>query len=478
MCVVDYLRLDDEVAAVAAGDSDPRVIVGRLRHRFDTGTTRELSWRRSQLKGLRALILDNRDEIVAALRADLGKSEMEVLNAEIGPCKSDIDYQLKKLERWARPRRVAVPARLQPGRAVVRREPLGVVMIIGPWNYPIQLILMPLAAALAAGNVVVVKPSEHAPATGALLADLLPRYVDHQAVAMVLGGPDETQAMLAAPLDHIFFTGSPHVGRAVAAAAATQLTPVTLELGGKSPAIVTRDANLQVAARRIALAKFLNAGQTCIAPDYLLVESSVTDALVDHLRAAINDFYGPDPALSGDFGRIVNGHHVARLEKLITGAGAGHVVAGGKVDHEKLYVAPTLLVDTDPDAPVMKEEIFGPVLPILPVDNLENAIEFINERPKPLALYVFSRSNAAIERVLASTSSGGACVNATLFQLGPHELPLGGVGLSGTGSYHGEAGFRTFSHEKSVFYRPVRPDLGLLYPPSTKSKLSVARRIW
>jgi len=226
------------------------------------------------------------------------------------------------------------------------------------------------------------------------------------------------------------------------------------------------------------LAKFLNAGQTCIAPDYLLVESVVTDALVDHLRAAIDDFYGPDPALSGDFGRIINDHHVARLEKLISGAGAGDVVTGGTVDHETRYVAPTLLVGTDPDAPVMQEEIFGPVLPILPVGDLDRAIEFINERPKPLALYVFSRSRSAIERVLASTSSGGACVNATLLQLGPPELPLGGVGLSGTGSYHGEAGFCTFSHEKSVFYRPLRPDLALLYPPSSKFKLSVARRIW
>ena len=262
-------------------------------------------------------------------------------------------------------------------------------------------------------------------------------------------------------------TTCPQVGKAVSTAAAAQLTPVTLELGGKSPAVVTRDANLAVAARRIALAKFMNAGQTCIAPDYLLVESAATNEMVSQLRAAIDTFFGPDPAVSPDFGRIVNGRHVTRLEKLMGDIGAGQPATGGVVDHEERYVAPTLLVGTDPEAPIMQEEIFGPVLPIVPVLDIEEAIAFINGRPKPLALYIFSRSKPTVERVLSATTSGGVCVNATLFQLGPHELPLGGVGFSGSGSYHGEAGFRTFSHEKSIFYRPIRPDLPLLYPPST-----------
>jgi aldehyde dehydrogenase (NAD+) len=435
-----------------------------LRATFDSGRTRPLAWRQEQLAGLRRMMEEAEEELVEALQADLGRPRMEAFAADIGHTKGELRHLAKHVADWVQPTKVKAGLLAAPAKAWVAPEPLGVVLVIAPWNYPIQLLVEPVAAALAAGNCVVAKPSEVAPACSAALARLLPRYVDPEAITVIEGGVDETTALLAERWDHIFFTGSTDVGRVVAKAAATHLTPTTLELGGKSPTYVHASANLEVAARRIAWGKFLNAGQTCIAPDYVLVDHQVKDALVDQLVARIGEFYGPDPKASGSFGRIVNERHVGRLQALLEG-GVGTVAHGGQVDVGDRFVAPTIAVEPSTDSPVMQQEIFGPILPVLGVDGPAAATAFITARPKPLALYVFAERDDVIDDVLTTTSSGGACVNQTLMHLLPPDLPFGGVGDSGSGAYHGKSGFDVFSHHKSILRKPTRPDLKLLYPP-------------
>jgi aldehyde dehydrogenase (NAD+) len=345
--------------------------------------------------------------------------------------------------------------------------------VIAPWNYPVHALLSPLVGAIAGGNCAVVKPSEVAPATAALVARLLPQYLDPECFAVFEGGPAETEALLAERFDHIFFTGSTRVGRLVMAAAARHLTPVTLELGGKCPAIVDASARLELAARRITWGKFLNAGQTCIAPDYVLVARSVHDRFVEHVRRAVFDFYGPDPRVSPDYARIVDAAHHDRLVTLLD---SGTVAVGGEHDVEDRYLAPTVLCDVRPGSAVMDEEVFGPILAVLAVDDLDEAIAFVNAGDKPLALYVFSESATAVRRVLAQTSSGGAAVNAVIHHVAVPELPFGGVGPSGMGAFHGKATFDTFTHAKSVLWKGTRPDPDLAYPPYTKRKVRLLRR--
>jgi aldehyde dehydrogenase (NAD+) len=353
---------------------------------------------------------------------------------------------------------------------------LGVALIISPWNYPVQLLVSPMAAAFAAGNAVVAKPSELVPETSALLSRLLRDHLDPDAVAVFEGGPEVSTRLLEQRWDHIFFTGSTAVGRIVARAAAEHLTPTVLELGGKSPAIVAPGADLDVTAHRMAWGKFLNAGQTCIAPDYVLVDSLRKDQLVDDLVQVIEEFYGPDPTASPDLTQIVDDRHVQRLEGLLADHG-GTVVTGGVVDKVTRKLAPTIIVDPDPDSALMKEEIFGPVLPILAVDDLEDAIAFVNGRPKPLALYVFSDDEADARTVVERTSSGGVCVNHTLFHITPHDLPFGGVGDAGQGRYHGKAGFEAFSNLKPVLTKPTKPDISLIYPPYSKLKAKIMSKL-
>ena len=353
--------------------------------------------------------------------------------------------------------------------------PLGVAFVIAPCNYPVLWLLSRWAAAIAAGNAVVGKPSEISPSCSAVIARLVPQYVDDDAVAIVEGAVPETTALLEQKFDHIFFTGSTKVGGVVMEAAAKHLTPVVLELGGKSPTVVTADADLDVAAHRIMWGKLLNAGQTCIAPDYVLVERSVQDALVDKMADTLREFYGANPRHSDSLSRIVSDRHLQRLKGLVETSG-GTVVVGGDSDDDDRYLAPTLVVDPDLDAPIMQEEIFGPVLPIVAVDHLSEAIDFINDRPKPLALYLFSESDAAAERVQNETSSGGMCVNHAIVHMMPNNVPFGGVGPSGMGAYHGKAGFDAFSHRKTVMTKPTRPDPSLLYPPYTSLKEKIIRK--
>jgi aldehyde dehydrogenase (NAD+) len=350
--------------------------------------------------------------------------------------------------------------------------------VVAPWNYPVQLLLSPVAAALAAGNAVVAKPSEVSPATSAVIARWLPEYVDADAVAVVEGGVPETTALLEQRWDHVFYTGNGTVGRIVAAAAAQHLTPVTLELGGKSPAIVTAEADLELAASRIAFSKWLNAGQTCVASDHVYVDRSVEPAFLAALRAQVAKRYGKDPRKSADYGRIVNTGHAERLKGLLD-AGGFEVAVGGEVDVEQRYVAPTVLRAVSPTAEVMGEEIFGPVLPVLAYDSLDDVIETINAGDKPLALYVFSRDDETVGRIVAETSSGGICVNDAVTHLLVPSLPFGGVGESGYGSYHGRWGFETFSHRKAVYVRPAWfRDLPLLNPPYSRWKQRLARRVF
>jgi aldehyde dehydrogenase (NAD+) len=448
-------------------------IVQRARDAFDSGRTRPLSWRRAQLDGMRKLLEDNSEQLLAALAADLGKPAAEGWVTDIGFTIGEIKLLQKNLRKWTRPEHVSTPIVALPGSSHRVAEPLGVVAIISPWNYPIQLLLSPAAGAIAAGNSVVLKPSEIAPHTSTVITELIQRYLDPDAVQVIEGGVAETTELLAQRFDHIFYTGNGRIGRVVMEAAAKHLTPVTLELGGKSPTIVDATANLRVAARRIAWGKFLNAGQTCIAPDYLLVDKKVAPAFIGELRAAIKEFYGDDPKQSGDYARIVNGHHFNRLASMLE---SGSVVIGGETDANTKYIAPTVLADVNVSAPVMQDEIFGPILPMVEIDNVAEAIAFINSKPHPLALYVFSEDDRAIDAVIERTSAGGVTVNGTILHISNPNLPFGGVGESGMGAYHGKSSIDIFQHRKPVLRKSTKVDPSIAYPPYTEKKMKLIRK--
>ena len=455
---------------------DAEVLNKTLRTTFESGRTRPLGWRKEQLAGLRRMVDEAEDELIAAIQADLGRPVVEAILGDIGHMKGELRHLAGHVEAWMRPRKVGIPLTVAPGRASIQPEPLGVALVIAPWNYPIQLLIEPLAAAVAAGNCVLAKPSELAPASSAAMARLLPRYVDPDAIVVVEGGVEETTALLEQRWDKICFTGSTAVGRVVAQAAAKHLTPTLLELGGKSPTYVHASADIDVAARRIAWGKFLNAGQTCIAPDYVLADRQIRDELVEKLAQNVERFYGTDPKQSESLGRIVNDRHVLRLQGLLQ-QGAGTIVTGGEVDVTGRYVAPTITVDPAPESAVMQEEIFGPILPVLAVDGPDEAKAVITSRPKPLAMYVFAERDDVVRSIVDDVSSGGVCVNQVLMHIGPPDLPFGGVGDSGMGAYHGKAGFDAFSHHKSVLRKPSKPDLKLLYPPYKGIAERLVRRI-
>ncbi|MGW3814468.1 aldehyde dehydrogenase family protein [Streptomyces sp. NPDC005046] len=432
---------------------EPAHVVSRLRAGFRSGRTKPVAWRVGQLRRLRELLTSHGEDLAAALHEDLGKGSTEAFRTEIDFTVREIDHTLEHLDGWLRPESAPVPEHLgEDATAWTQYDPLGVVLVIAPWNYPLQLLLTPMLGALAAGNVVVAKPSELAPATSAAVARLIPRYLDTDAVAVVEGGIPETTALLAERFDHIFYTGNGTVGRVVMRAAAEHLTPVALELGGKSPAFVDRDADLAVVADRLARGKFLNAGQTCVAPDYVLTDPETARALEPKLTEAVEALFGTEPRQSAAYGRIVNERHFDRLSGLLA---SGRTVVGGDSDRAAKYIAPTVLADVDPKSPVMGEEIFGPILPIVTVADLDEAIGFINDRDKPLALYVFTESDTTRERIAAETSSGGLGFGLPLAHLTVSDLPFGGVGESGMGSYHGRYSIETFSHRKAVLEKPL-----------------------
>lgn len=458
-------------------------VVERARGAFTSGTTRPLAWRREQLQALARMLKDHASEIQQALHEDLHKSAAEARMTEIGVVHTEIQHTLKHLDRWARARPLHLPGFLQPARGRMVSEPLGVVLVIAPWNYPLQLALSPLVGVLAAGNAAVVKPSEVTENVSALLARLLPQHLDPEAVQVFEGGVEETTALLHQRFDHIIYTGNATVGRVVMRAAAEHLTPVTLELGGKSPAWFDDDANLDAAARRLAWAKFTNAGQTCIAPDYIMTTRERVEPLTEALERAVRSMWGGDPQTSEDYGRIVSTRHFDRL--------VGHLqdfepAFGGTSDRSDLFVAPTV-THHEPQrsathgsrldsTPLMQEEIFGPVLPIVAVDSVEEALEVINAGEKPLALYVFSADEDVREAFVERTSSGSVVHDAALIQAAAPSLPFGGVGASGLGSYRGRASFRRFSHQKPVLRKPLRPDtLRVVQPPLRGVKSLISR---
>ena len=465
------------MTAVAEPHTDlaniPGMVAG-LRATYRSGRTRPLEWRRAQLHQMIKMLEENEAAFADALRVDLGKPAVEGFITDIAFVTGEIKLMLKNLKKWNKPQRVPSPVVTQPAKSRLIPEPLGVVLVIAPWNYPVQLLLVPAAGAIAAGNAVMMKPSEVSSATSAVLANLVPKYMDSSAVGIVEGGVAETTALLDQHFDHIFYTGNGTGGRIVMSAAAKNLTPVTLELGGKSPVIIDESANLRVAARRIAWGKWLNAGQTCVAPDYVMVHESVRTKFVDELRTAITDFYGADPHASDSYGRIVTPRHFDRLRSLMNG---GTPVIGGDVIADDRYIAPTVLENVDMSSQLMNEEIFGPLLPVIGVASIDSAIDHINANPHPLALYVFAEKKAVVNKVLAETTAGGVTVNGTLMHLTSPHLPFGGIGESGMGAYHGKAGVRLFQHMKPVLARGTKLDPSLAYPPYTDRKAKIFRKV-
>lgn len=449
--------------------------VARLRKTFATGRTRSIEWRKRQLRQLQKLMQENEAAITAALAEDLDRKPFEAYIADIATTVSEAKYAAKRVHRWTRRKYPWLEVPQLPGRGWVEYEPYGTVLVIGAWNYPFYLTLGPAVAAIAAGNTVVLKPSEVTAASARLMAELVPRYLDNDAIAVIEGDGAVSQELIAQGMDRVMFTGGTEIGRKVYEGAAPHLTPVTLELGGKSPVVVAADADIDVAAKRIAWIKLLNGGQTCVAPDYVLAEAEIRDELVAKIGAAITKFRAEEPHGI----RIVNQRQFDRLSAYLAdlkAAGTGDVAVGGECDASDLRIQPTVIVDPDPNGALMKNEIFGPILPVISVQSLDEAIDFINSRPKPLAAYLFTKARAVRERMIKEVSAGGMVINHLAFQVSTTKLPFGGVGASGIGSYHGRWGFEEFSHRKSVLTKPTRPDLSsLIYPPYTKRAFKLAR---
>ena len=437
-------------------------IVNRQRAFFRSGSTKDVSFRLDRLARLKRLLKDNESLFMEALESDFQKPGFETYGTELGQVYEELNLCRKKLKKWARPDKVSGSMFNFPSRNFIHYQPYGTVLVIGTWNYPIKLTFHPAISAIAAGNTVILKPSELAGQTSSLMAQLIDGAFDPGFFTVVEGAGDVGQQLLEQPLDYIFFTGSAPVGKSVMKAASEQLVPVTLELGGKSPVIVDETADLAVSARRIVWGKFMNAGQTCVAPDYLYVQSAVKDTLVGKMKGAIRSFYGPDPSDSPDYPRIINERNFLRLTRLLE---QGTVIAGGQTDPDGRYIAPTIIDNVTWNHPVMEEEIFGPILPILTFDEMDEVINEINARPIPLSLYLFSERSSHQQKVIKEIEFGGGCINDTLVHLGNLNLPFGGKGRSGMGNYYGKFGFDTFSQKKSILKKPTWLDIPLRYPP-------------
>ncbi|MCX7748795.1 MAG: aldehyde dehydrogenase [Clostridia bacterium] len=433
---------------------------------YTTGKTKNLSFRIEQLKKLKSAIEKYEDAILDALEKDLSKPAHESYASEIGFVLNEIDYMIKKIHSFSKPKRVKTPILYWGGSSYIIPEPYGVALIIGPWNYPFQLLMSPLAGAMAAGNCSVLKPSELAPHVSSVIKTLVCDTFETQYISVVEGSVEASTTLLQQKVDYIFFTGGTRVGKVVMEAAAKNLIPVTLELGGKSPCIVDKDIHLNYTARRIAWGKFLNAGQTCVAPDYLLVHKDIAEKLCLEIVKSIEEFYGKDPLESKHYVRIINEKHFDRLVRLLD---EGKIFYGGQSKREERYISPTIIRDLSFDSLIMQDEIFGPLLPVIEYQTLDEAIEMINRKPKPLALYIFSKNKKIQDKVLEETSSGGVSVNDTISHITTKFLPFGGVGESGMGNYHGRASFDTFSHKKSVLKNTFLFDAKLKYPPYTIS---------
>ncbi|MCA1009598.1 aldehyde dehydrogenase [Halobacillus halophilus] len=441
-----------------------QTIVQQQKRWYDEGHTKSYQFRKDQLLRIKKMIGTFEKPIIEALKFDLNKSEFEAYVSEIAFLKSEIDHHVKHLKQWMAPQKVKAPLTHKGSKNMIYKEPYGTVLVIAPWNYPFQLALAPVLGAIAAGNTVIIKPSELTPTVSWVIKKMVEQYFSPNYIAVVEGDKEVTQELMEQPLDYIFFTGSVPVGRKIMEKASNQLIPVTLELGGKSPAIINKDAAIDLAAKRIVWGKFTNAGQTCIAPDYLLVHHEVKAPLIQAMKKYIHEFYGDRPLENPDYVKIVNDQHFERISSYLT---AGTVVSGGSLDEKRQMIEPTILDQVNWSDPVMQDEIFGPILPILTFDHLSEVISQVNNRPKPLALYYFGESETDQEEIMTSIPFGGGCINDTLYHiLNPH-LPFGGVGESGMGSYHGQASFDTFTHLKSITKQTTKFDQKFRYPGSS-----------
>ncbi|XP_062157991.1 aldehyde dehydrogenase family 3 member H1 isoform X1 [Alnus glutinosa] len=468
----------EEESRVVDAKAAARLVKG-LREAFGAGKTRSYEWRVSQLKSILKMMEDREQDIAEALRSDLAKPELESVVYEVAMLKNTCTMVIKKLKHWMMPEKVKTSMTSFPSSAEIVPEPLGVVLVISPWNYPFLLSLDPVVGAIAAGNAVVLKPSEIAPATSALLAKLIREYMDNSLIRVVEGAVAETSALLEQKWDKICYTGNGRVGRIVMAAAAKHLTPVLLELGGKSPVVVDSGINLQVATRRIIAGKWAcNNGQTCVAADYIITTKDYAPKLLDSLKHELEKFYGKNPLESKDLSRIVNANHFARLTKLLDeDKVSGKIVHGGERDKPNLKIAPTILLDVPRDSTIMNEEIFGPLLPIITVEKVEDSVDIINSGTKPLAAYLFTNNKKLKEHFVMAVSAGGMVVNDTVIHLAVDNLPFGGVQESGMGAYHGKFSFDAFSHKKAVLYRGFGGDVPVRYPPYTKGKLRLMKAL-
>ena len=456
-------------------DKNIESMIGFQHNFYFTGTTKELSFRVEMLERLKNAIKEKENEIHEALLKDLGKSAFESYVTEVGFVQSSISYMIKNLESWMEPEEAKTPLHLQPAKSFIVSEPYGSVLIIGPFNYPFQLVMDPLVGAISAGNCAIVKPSEAATHTASVIKNMLTEIYPPDYVRVVEGGIEETSALIHAPFDYIFFTGSAKVGKVVMKAASERLTPITLELGGKSPAIVDQTANLRIAAERIVWGKFVNNGQTCVAPDYVLVHEDVKKQFMKEMVSVIKEFYGEDITKSPDYGRLIHDKHFDRLAKMLH-MEKNHVYFGGEVNREDLYMSPTLLDGVSWNSPSMEEEIFGPILPVIGYQNLGEAIHQIRKLPKPLAAYLFTENDMAQRYFLENLSFGGGCINDTISHVANIHLPFGGVGNSGMNAYHGKASFDLFSHKKSVMKKNTKIPMRIVFPPYG-NKLSLIKKL-
>ena len=442
---------------------------------FDSGVTKEIAFRKAQLQFLKETIKKYESDVLHALHLDLHKSEFEAYSNEVGIVYDSINYFIKHIDSWMEPEKIKTPIHFQPAKSYIVREPYGVTCIIGPFNYPFQLVMEPLIGAIIGGNTAIVKPSEASVHTAAVVKQIIEETFDSRFVRVVEGEKELVQELIHASFDFIFFTGSVAVGKIVAKAAAERLTPIVLELGGKSPAIVDQTANLDVAARRIAWGKFNNVGQTCVAPDYVLVHQSVYPKFIKIMKKIIVEFFGKDAQKSSDFGRIINERQFNRLKELLERE-QGNVTFGGKTDINDYYIEPTIIEGVDWNSPIMEDEIFGPLLPIMAYDDLPRVFTKVKRLPKPLAAYLFSENDSAIDYFLQHLPFGGGCINDTVTHVGNTHLPFGGVGTSGVGNYHGKSSFECFTHAKSIMHRSSKLANSLLYPPY-KEKVRLVRTI-
>ena len=449
-------------------------IANKQRDFFFAGTTKEIAFRVKQLYVFKKAIEENEEKILGALKLDLGKPEIDAYTSEIAPILQEIDYALKKIKSWDKPKKVSTPFMLFPGSSYIYPEPYGSVLIIGTWNYPFQLVISPLVGAMAAGNCSVVKPSEISSNASQVIANIIRENFNPLYIAVVEGGVEETQMLLSQKFDYIFFTGGTRVGQIIMEAAAKHLTPVTLELGGKNPCIVDEDVDIETTARRIAWGKYFNAGQTCIAPDYLLAHMAIKDKLLENIKVTIEKFYGKDPSKSLDYARIINKNHFSRLSALL---GEGNIIKGGNANPADFYIAPTVIDNISWDNEIMEDEIFGPILPVIEYEDLDEVISLINRMPKPLAIYFFSKNKNKQEKVLKEISSGGVSINDIMAHIQNINLPFGGVGDSGIGAYHGKASFDTFSHKKSVRKRSFFDYINRMKYPPYKTPLKYVKKI-